>query len=143
MWAANGAITAGSTPAWYWSLTAPPGTPPNWVFPVVWTVLYLAMGLSAWLVWRRLDIAPPRKYAALRLWGWQLLLNALWTPAFFGARSTGLGLAVVWVLLGAVLLTLRAFLRVERVAGALLLPYAAWVSYAAYLNSGFWWLNGG
>lgn len=140
---ASGSVTQTSVRTWYPTLTAPPGTPPNWAFPVVWTVLYLAMGLSAWLVWRRIDTAPARKYAALRLWGWQLLLNALWTPAFFGARSPALGLVVVWPLLAAVLFTLRAFLRVDRVAGLLLLPYAAWVSYAAYLNTGFWWLNGG
>lgn len=140
---ASGSITQTSVRTWYPSLAAPPGTPPNWVFPVVWTALYLSMGVAAWLVWRRVDPAPPRKYAALRLWGWQLLLNALWTPAFFGARSTGLGLAVVVSLLAAVLLTVRVFLRVDRVAASLLLPYAAWVSYATYLNAGFWWLNGG
>lgn len=140
---ASGGITQTSVRTWYPSLTAPPGTPPNWVFPVVWTALYLMMGLSAWLVWRRLGPAPSRGHAALRLWGWQLLLNALWTPAFFGARSTGLGLVVILPLLAAVLLTVRAFWRMDRVAAALLLPYAAWVSYATYLNFGFWWLNGG
>ena len=77
----------------------------------------------------------------LRLWGWQLLANALWTPAFFGLHSPAAGLAVILVLLGLVLLTLRDFARVNVPAAVLFAPYALWVTYAAYLNIGFWWLN--
>jgi tryptophan-rich sensory protein len=87
-------------------------------------------------VWRRIGAAW-----ALRLWGWQLLFNALWTPAFFGAHSTALGLIVTLPTLVLVLATTRAFLRISRLAGGMMVPYAAWTVYATYLNAGFWWLN--
>jgi len=134
--AADGELAASSLGTWYLSLTPPPGTPPNWVFAPVWSTLYVMIGLAGWLVWRRAGASAP-----LRLWGWQLLLNALWTPAFFGLHSTAAGLGVILALLLLILLTLRAFVTVERVAAALMLPYAAWAGYAAYLTAGFWWLN--
>ncbi len=141
VWAANGAITAASTPAWYWSLTAPPGTPPAWLFAPVWTTLYPVMGVAAWLVWRRIDVGAERKRTALQTWGWQLLANSLWSPAFFGLHSPALGLAVIALLLAAVLLTIRRFVPLQPAAAALMVPYALWVGYAAYLDAGFWWLN--
>ncbi len=130
------AVTATSVHTWYLSLRRPPGTPPNWLFGPVWTALYLQLALSAWLIWRRVGGGP-----ALRLWGWQLLANALWTPAFFGLRAPAA--AVLVILAVAVLLaaTMRAFAAISRLAAWLLLPYAAWTGYAAYLTIGFWWLN--
>ena len=139
--ASSAAINAGSVGTWYLTLAPPPGNPPNWLFPPVWTVLYVLIGVSAWLVWRRTDALGARPYAALRLWGWQLGLGALWTPAFFGLHSTGLGLLVILPLLASIVLTLRAFARVEPRAAILLAPYLAWVAFATYLNAGFWWLN--
>jgi tryptophan-rich sensory protein len=121
---------------WYPTLTAPPGTPPNWVFAPVWSVLYVMMGVAAWLVWKRRG--PSR---ALRLWGWQLAGNALWVPAFFSLRSPPLGLAVLAGTLVLIALTIKAFRRVRRTAGWLMAPYAGWCLYAAYLNAGFWLLN--
>lgn len=103
----------------------------------MWTVLYALMGTSAWLVWRRQDLAPGRTFAALRLWGWQLLLNAAWTPAFFGLHSPLLGLVIIVILLALILLTIGVFHRLSSAAAALLVPYAAWVAYATYLNTGF------
>lgn len=141
VWGAAGAATATSVRSWYLPLARPPGAPPNWLFGPVWTTLYPMVGVSAWLVWRRMDVGVERKRAALRLWGWQLLINAAWAPAFFGLRSTGLGLAVIVPLLLSIVLTMRAFLPLQRGAAALLVPYAAWVAYASYLNLGFWWLN--
>jgi len=134
--AADGAITGTSLQTWYLSLNQPPGTPPNWVFGVAWSAIYVLIGVAAWLVWRRIGAAW-----ALRLWGWQLLFNALWTPAFFGAHSTALGLIVTLPTLVLVLATTRAFLRISRLAGGMMVPYAAWTVYATYLNAGFWWLN--
>lgn len=136
--ASAGAITEGSVRGWYAGLIHPPGTPPNWLFAPVWTVLYLMIGTAAWLVWRRVGARPP-----LRLWGWQLLANALWTPAFFGLHSPPLALAVIVVLLVLIAWTMRAFFRIDRAAAALFLPYAVWVCYATYLNAGMWWLNAG
>lgn len=134
-------FTASSLSVWYHALARPPGTPPDWAFGLVWTVLYVLMGISAWLVWRRQDAAPRGTFAALRLWGWQLLLNAAWTPAFFGLRSPLLGLLVVVPLLALVLLTTGVFHRLSHTAAALLFPYAAWVAYATYLSVGFVLLN--
>jgi len=132
----DGGISAGSVRAWYLSLIAPPATPPSWLFAPVWTALHVMIGTAAWLVWREVGTAWP-----LRLWGWQLLANALWSPAFFGLRSPPLALAVIAVLLVLIALTIRTFERIDRRAAWLMLPYGVWVTYAAYLNVGFWWLN--
>lgn len=140
---ADAAITETSVHSWYPALVAPPGKPPNWVFPVVWTTLYVMMAVAAWLVWRHAGVARRRHYQALRLWGWQLLVNALWTPAFFGLHNPGLALGVILALLVLLGLTIRVFLRVDRLAAALLAPYFLWVCYATWLNAGFWWLNSG
>lgn len=130
-------ITAGAVRGWYLTLARPPGTPPNWLFAPVWTTLYVLIGVSGWLVWRK-----PLHRAALRLWGWQLGINALWTPVFFGLHSPGLGMIVLLAMLVAVGLTIRAFAPLSRPAAWLLLPYAAWGCYAGYVNAGFLWLNG-
>jgi benzodiazapine receptor len=121
---------------WYLRLHTPPGTPPNWVFAPVWIALYLMIGTAAWLVWRRLGGGRP-----LRLWGWQLAANALWAPAFFGARSPALAMGVMVVLLFMIVQTMRSFRRVQGAAAGLMLPYALWCVYAAYLNVGFLLLN--
>lgn len=141
VWAANGAVTASSVRGWYQTLQRPPLSPPDWLFGPVWTVLYVTIGVSAWLVWRRIDVAVHRKRAALRVWGWQLLANALWPAAFFGLNSPALGLGVILVLWLSIAATMRAFWPLQRAAAALLVPYLAWISFASYLNIGFWWLN--
>lgn len=123
-------------PAWYLSLTRPPGTPPSWVFGPVWTALYIMIGTAAWLVWRRVGASR-----ALRLWGWQIAVNALWVPVFFGLHQMLLALAVVIVLLALAACTLRAFAPFSPLAAWLMLPYVAWTGYATYLTLGFWWLN--
>jgi len=137
--AAGGAITAPAVRGWYLSLSRPPGTPPDFVFGPVWTTLYVAMGVAAWLVWRQGH--NERIRAALRLWGWQLAMNALWSPVFFGLHRPGAALLVLLGLLGLIVATLRMFLRINAWAALLLAPYLAWVCYATYLNTGFWWLN--
>ena len=133
---AAGAVMVGSVGTWYLTLAPPPGTPPNWVFGPVWTTLYLLLGIAAWLVWRR-----PGHRPALRLWGWQLMVNALWTPAFFGLHSIAAAMVVIVALAVCIGLTLREFRRFSSAAAALMLPYLAWTCYAAYLNAGFLWLN--
>lgn len=133
---ADGGVTALSVKTWYAALRHPPGTPPNWLFGPVWTVLYVMIGVAGWLVWRRIGASR-----ALRLWGWQLLANALWTPAFFGLRSPLLGLLVMAALLALIVLTVRAFWPVHRAAAWLMVPYLAWTAFAAYLNAGILWMN--
>ncbi|HYZ64296.1 MAG TPA: TspO/MBR family protein, partial [Acetobacteraceae bacterium] len=110
------------------------GPPPGWAWGPIWSLLYAPTGVAAWLVWRRIAVALERKRAALRLWGWQLLLSALWPAAFLGAHSPALALAVMACLLAAVLLTMRAFLRLQKQAGLLVLPYAVWLCCVAYFN---------
>ena len=134
--ASGAAVTADAVRGWYLTLARPPGVPPNAAFPVVWTALYVLMGLAAWLAWRR-----PQPWSALRLWGWQLLANALWSPAFFGLNSPTLGLVVLALLLPLIAATLLAFRRLDPRAAALMLPYLLWTLYATYLNVGFRWLN--
>ncbi len=133
-----GVFTASSVQGWFASLIRPPAAPPNWLFAPVWTVLYFMIGVSAWRIWRT---DRPDSYRALRLWGWQLLLNALWSPAFFGLRSPGLALVVILALLPIVVLTIGRFIRIDRTAALLLMPYLVWGAYAAYLTAGFFVLN--
>lgn len=140
---ANGSVTAANVAGWYAGLRKPPGTPPNWVFAPVWGVLYVSIGVSAWLVWRRVTIGAEAKRGALRRWGWQLLANALWPAAFFGMHAPGLGLVVIGLMIVTILFTLRAFWPLHRGAALLLVPYLVWVGFAAYLDAGVWWLNRG
>lgn len=98
-------------------------------------------GLAAWRVARAPFVLLPHRQEALRAWGWQLIFNALWSPAFFGLESPLAGLVVIGFLIGALLLTIARFRPIDRLGAAFLLPYLLWVLYAAYLNAGFWWLN--
>lgn len=134
--AAGAGVTAESVRGWYLTLVRPPGVPPNATFPIVWTTLYVMIGSAAWLGWRQ-----PGHRAALRLWGWQLLANALWSPAFFGWHSPSLGLAVLAIMLPLIALSMHALWTLDRRAGLLMVPYLLWSVYATYLNAGFWWLN--
>lgn len=125
---------------WYASLHKPGFTPPNWVFGPAWTTLYLLMATAAWLVWRqRGGLAPARR--ELSWFAFQLALNFAWSPAFFGMQSPALGLAVIVPLGLAIAATTLAFWRVTAAAGALMLPYLAWVGYATALNFELWRLN--
>lgn len=139
--AAGGAVTSTSVDTWYAALEKPAFNPPDWVFGPVWTVLYLMMALAAWRVWRLAGERDVR--AALGLWALQLALNLTWSYVFFGARMIGAALAEIAVLLVAIVATLALFWRLDRIAGALLVPYAAWVAFALVLNAALWRLNPG
>ena len=132
-------LTTPSIPGWYSNLKRPSFTPPNWVFGPVWTVLYLAMAVAAWLVWRQGGLAAER--SAMVLFAVQLALNAAWTPVFFGAHKIGAAFAVIALMWAAILATLVAFWRVTPLAGVLLVPYQLWVTFAAVLNFALWRLN--
>ncbi len=119
--------------SWYATLEKPPWTPPGWLFGPVWTALYVAMAVAAFLVWReRGSFGAARK--ELSLYAVQLALNAAWTPLFFGARRPDLALVDIGLLWLALAALLPLFLRVRRAAGLLLVPYLAWVTFAAALN---------
>jgi translocator protein len=125
--------TRGALPEWYAELAKPSFTPPPWIFAPVWTALYLLMGVAAFLVWRR-GLKDPQVVRAVIAFGAQLLLNALWSPAFFGLRSCIAGLIVIvplWITIAA---TILLFWPVSRPAALLLTPYLAWVSFATVLN---------
>ncbi len=133
-------FTSEALPLWYASLVKPPFTPPSWLFAPVWTALYAMMAVAAFLIWR-LDAGRDRVLTALAAFFVQLLINAIWTPAFFGLRSPLLGLAVIVMLDAAVLLTAFLFWRLRRAAALLLLPYLAWLGFATVLNAAIWRLN--
>ncbi len=124
---------------WYAQLQKPAWNPPNWIFGPVWTVLYAIMAVAAWLVWMRGGFAGRR--AALALFLAQLLFNALWSPLFFGLHRPGIALADLLLLWLALFATVAVFWKVHRVAGGMLLPYLAWVSFAGALNFAIWKLN--
>ena len=133
-------FTMEAIPSWYADLKKPPGVPPNWVFGPVWTALYTLMGIAVALVW---DRGEPQE-AWRKAIGWfviQMVLNVIWTPVFFGLNWLLVALAVIVLLLFAIAFTIKAFARAYRPASWLLIPYILWVSYATYLNAGYWWLN--
>lgn len=135
------ALLAGQFPAdeWYGALAKPAWTPPGWIFAPVWTVLYGTMAAAAWLVWKARGLSgAPR---ALGLFGAQLAFNVAWSWLFFGLHRPGLALldlAALWVAILAILVT---FWRIRRLAGVLLVPYWAWVTFAGALNLEIWRLN--
>jgi tryptophan-rich sensory protein len=135
----GGGFTSSSLSEWYAALTKPSWNPPNWVFGPVWTVLYLAMAVAAWLVWRRSGFAGAP--AALGLFALQLILNVAWSGIFFGLRNPGaafVDIVALWIaLVGAIV----AFWRLLPAAGWLMVPYLAWVTFAAVLNFTIWRLN--
>lgn len=132
-------FTRPAIPTWYQTLNKPFFTPPNWIFSPVWISLYLLMGISLFFVWRRSD--HPRFRLALIFFLVQLILNILWSIAFFGFQSPFWGLIDIVFLWIAILLTLLNFYKVSKFAGTLLLPYLVWVSFATILNFSLWVLN--
>lgn len=137
----GGAASGLATPPddWYWTLAKPSWTPPPWLFGPVWTLLYLMMGVSLWLLWRNRRATHGR--LAFTLFLTQLALNFAWTPVFFGMHAIGLALAVIVTLLAAIMATIAIGWRVKRSAALLLVPYACWVSFASALNLAIWRLN--
>jgi len=133
-------FTRGAIPNWYATLEKPAFNPPNWVFMPVWTLLYIMMGIAAFLVWRK-GLENRQVRIALIVFLVQLVLNALWSVAFFGLESPLYGLIVITVLWLAILFTTLQFYSISRVAGVLMLPYLLWVTFAAVLNESIWLLN--
>lgn len=139
--AVGASVTASSVNDWYPALFKPALTPPPWVFPIAWNLLYFMMALAAWLVWLKSGSLLAAG-APLSLFGSQLMLNLGWSVLFFGLRAPGIALAEISVLLLLIALTTLIFFRRSTLAGILMLPYLAWVGFATYLNAGIWLLNG-
>jgi translocator protein len=135
----GGFSTVTNVDGWYSTADKAPWSPPNWIFGPVWTVLYTAMAVAAWLVWRK---RTPKTRPALAVYAVQLGLNLAWTPVFFGlypvlgTTALWLALGIILALIAAVTLTVLYFGPISRTAGLLLLPYIAWLVFASTLN---WW----
>ncbi len=128
-----------ATGGWYAGLVKPSWNPPGWIFGPVWSLLYAMMAFAAWLVWRSGGWAAQRRALGVYLLQW--LLNALWTPLFFGLQRPDLAFAEIVVLGLTLLVTAVAFWRVRPLAGLLLVPYVLWVAFAGLLNFTIWQLN--
>ena len=139
--AAIGAIASVNAPEFYGQLVQPGWGPPAWVFGPVWTTLFTMMGIAAWLVWRAAPLEATR--GTLVLFVVHLAVNALWSWLFFAWHLGGWAFAEVLVLWVLILATIVAFWRFSRIAALLLVPYLAWVSFAAVLNFWLWRENPG
>jgi tryptophan-rich sensory protein len=137
--AAVGGLASADAATFYRALARPAWAPPAWLFAPVWTLLYLLMAIGAWLVWRERGFR--RASAALSLFLVQLAANALWTWLFFVWHRGAIAFAEILVLWVLILCTVIAFWRVRRLAGALLLPYLGWVTFASALSYSIWKSN--
>lgn len=126
-------FTAGSVSGWYATLIKPSFNPPDSVFAPVWTVLYLLMGISMFLIWKE-GLRNKEVRNAFILFIVQLVFNTLWTIIFFGAQSVTGGFIVILILWILILICIFRFLRISKTAGMLLIPYFFWVAFAAVLN---------
>src|SRR4030042_391785 len=133
-------FTAKAIPDWYRGLKKPRYTPPNRVFGPVWTVLYILMAISVFLVWQK-GLSAPGVTIAFTLFWIQLVFNALWSYVFFARRSIVGGIINIIILWLLILATIITSFPVSPIAGILLIPYILWVSIATYLNIGIWMLN--
>ena len=133
------ALFTGNSMEFYQRLKQPPLSPPGWVFPLAWTILYSLMGVAAYLVWMRDSTG---RNGALFFYGLQLIFNFVWPLLFFNARAylaSLIWLLLLWVL---ILITTARFFQETKAAGWLMIPYLLWVAFAGYLNAGVWLLNG-
>ena len=133
-------FTISAIPTWYAMLAKPALNPPSWIFGPVWTMLYILMGIAAFLVWRKGWNSKGVK-TALSLFGLQLVLNALWSIIFFGLHNPAWALVDIIAMWIVIVATIAVFARISRSAAWLLAPYIAWVSFALYLNYAIWRLN--
>ena len=137
--AVGGYTTSTSLDTWYRTLAKPSFNPPDAIFGPVWTVLYLAMAIAGWRLWR--DGAFRRDRRLVASYGLQLALNLCWSLLFFGARMIGAALIDVVLLLASIVVTILLAWRRDRGAAWLLVPYVAWVAFATALNVAIWRLN--
>ncbi len=126
---------------WYDTLNWPARTPPSWVFGPVWTLLYLLMGIAAWRVWAKRGFGDPQTRTALVLFLIHLILNAAWTWLFFGLHMLTAAAVEIVILWAMIVVLVMLFWKRDRIAGAVLLPYLMWVTYAVTLSIGFAVMN--
>ena len=133
-------FTAPNIQTWYASVEKPPFNPPNWLFAPVWTVLFLLMGISLYLVWDK-GVKNGKVRIALSVFAAQLVLNVVWSVLFFGLQSPLYAFVEIMILWIAIAFTIFTFYRISKRAGLILVPYLLWVSFAMVLNYYIWVLN--
>ncbi len=134
-----GSLTKPEISTWYTTLNRSPLTPPNYVFPIAWTILYTIIGICGWLIW--LDPSGTQLKTIKTLYIIQLIFNWIWSPLFFSYHLTGVSLFVVSlmdILVGT--LIWLAYLKIRSVS-LLMIPYLLWILFASYLNFYIWWYN--
>ncbi len=137
----SGTVTRSAITTWYPTLVKPSFNPPNWIFAPVWSMLYMMMGVAAGLVWDRIDFEKEAVKKALIFFAIQLALNALWSYLFFGLQNlmlAGVEIVLLWLM---IFETYTKFVKINKIAGYLFIPYLLWVSFATILNESIWWLN--
>ncbi|MFY7740367.1 MAG: TspO/MBR family protein [Flavobacterium sp.] len=137
----SGMVTRESITTWYPTLIKPVFNPPNWIFAPVWTSLYVMMGVAGGLVWNKLDGNEALVKKAFLFFIIQLALNALWSLIFFKLHNLLLASIEVVLLLLMIFETYNQFKKIDKIAGLLLIPYLAWVSFATILTISIWYLN--
>ncbi|MCT4618102.1 MAG: tryptophan-rich sensory protein [Marinisporobacter sp.] len=135
----SGFLTRGSSDA-YQNLIQPSFAPPGWVFPIVWVILYLLMGIASYRIWM-LGGEKKEVKNALFYYGLQLVFNFFWSILFFGVGLRGLAFIELLVLFVLIIITTMKFYRLDKTAGYLMIPYILWVAFAAILNFSIWQLN--
>jgi tryptophan-rich sensory protein len=135
-----GFFTVTGVGSWYQTINKPSWNPPGWVFGPVWTMLYIMMGVSLYLVWKS-DINNHLKRTAIGLFAVQLILNFFWSFIFFDQQQPGWAFVEIIAMWVFILLTIFAFAKVNKTAAWLLVPYISWVSFATILNYTIWKLN--
>jgi benzodiazapine receptor len=137
----SGTVTRESITTWYPTLLKPIFNPPNWIFAPVWTLLYAMMGVAGGIIWNHLETNKEQVKKAFAFFIIQLALNALWSYLFFGLHNPLLALLEIIILWLMIFETYVQFKSINKLAGWLLIPYLAWVSFATVLNASIWWLN--
>ncbi|EJL66025.1 TspO/MBR family protein [Flavobacterium sp. CF136] len=134
-------VTKSGVETWYPTIIKPVFNPPNWVFMPVWTLLFVLMGIAAGLIWDKIKEQNAEVKKALGFFLIQLALNAIWSYLFFGLKNPMLALIEIALLWLMIYETYLKFIKINKTAGYLLIPYMAWVGFAAILNASIWWLN--
>lgn len=134
-------VTKESIISWYPTINKPVFNPPNWIFAPVWTILYVMMGVAGGMIWNKLETDQENVKKAFTFFIIQLGLNALWSYLFFGLHNPFLALIEIILLWLMIFETYNQFKKIDKIAGYLLIPYLAWVSFATILNASIWWLN--
>ncbi|MBC7914151.1 MAG: tryptophan-rich sensory protein [Pyrinomonadaceae bacterium] len=134
-----GIVTSSNIKTWYAYLIKPEFNPPNWLFGPVWTILYILMGISLFIIWKQ--PANKQRNTAIKVFFVQLILNFAWSFIFFNYHQTGIALIEIFVLWLAILMMIVSFYRLNRWSAYIQFPYLAWVTFASVLNASIWYLN--